>query len=232
RRRLLIRALAAGLFSAGAVSGALGQVVGRLTHKMRAGHSFFLISGSVHMNGKPADLKTPIGPGDSVQTGKDAEAVYVVGESSFVQRNGSVVTIYTAKAETMFVTGMRIISGALLSVFPTRRPVRITTQTATIGIRGTGVYLEADPGQTYLCLCYGLAQISPTNDEQNAQTIASKHHDQPLYILSGEKKDENIRKAPFKNHTDQELMLIETLVGRTPPFVFPKDDYKAPRRQY
>jgi len=27
-------------------------------------------------------------------------------------------------------------------------------------------------------------------------------------------------------------MLIETLVGRTPPFVFPKDDYKAPRRQY
>ena len=36
----------------------------------------------------------------------------------------------------------------------------------------------------------------------------------------------------FINHTDQELMLIETLVGRTPPFVFPMDIYNAPRRDY
>jgi len=232
RRRLLVRALAAGLFSAGAAPSALAQVFGRLPGKIPAGQSFFRISGEVQVNGKPADLKTPIGPGDSVQTGKDAEAVYVVGQSAFVQRSASFINIQSEQAETLFVTGMRIVSGALLSVFPSRRPVRITTQTATIGIRGTGVYLEAEPAQTYLCLCYGLSQISPANDEQNAQTIASKHHDQPLYILAGENKGENIRNAPFKNHTDQELMLIETLVGRTPPFVFPKDDYKAPRRQY
>ena len=29
-----------------------------------------------------------------------------------------------------------------------------------------------------------------------------------------------------------ELGLIEALVGREPPFVFPKDSYSAPRRQY
>ena len=38
--------------------------------------------------------------------------------------------------------------------------------------------------------------------------------------------------APFINHTDQELMLIEALVGRVPPFVFPKSDYNPPRRSY
>ena len=232
RRRLLIRALAAGLFSAGAAPAAFAQVFGRMPAKVPPGQSIFRISGDVQVNGKPADLTTRVGPGDTIRTGKDAEVVYVVGESSFIQRSGSFVTVQAEQAETLFVTSMRIVTGALLSVFPTRRPVRITTQTATIGIRGTGLYLEADPSQTYFCLCYGLSEVSATNDKESTQTIASKHHDQPLYILGNEKAGENIRNAPFKNHTDQELQLIETLVGRTPPFVFPKDDYKAPRRTY
>jgi hypothetical protein len=58
------------------------------------------------------------------------------------------------------------------------------------------------------------------------------HHDKPLYILANQPKGQNIRAAGFINHTDQELMLIEALVGRTPPFVFPKSDYTGPRRNY
>jgi hypothetical protein len=232
RRRLLIRALAAGLFSAGAAPAAFAQVFGRVASKVPADQSIFRISGDVQVNDKPADLKTRVRPGDTIRTGKDAEVVYVVGESAFIQRSGSFVTVQAEQAETLLVTSMRIVTGALLSVFPSRRPVRITTQTATIGIRGTGVYLESDAAQTYFCTCYGLAEISATNDKESTQTVAAKHHDQPLYILSGEKAGANIRNAPFKNHTDQELMLIETLVGRAPPFVFPKDDYKAPRRTY
>jgi hypothetical protein len=50
--------------------------------------------------------------------------------------------------------------------------------------------------------------------------------------LGGEPEGKNIRPAPFINHTDQELMLIEALVGRTPPFVFAGDEYSAPRREY
>ena len=42
----------------------------------------------------------------------------------------------------------------------------------------------------------------------------------------------NDRAAPFIDHTDQELMLIEALVGRSPPFVFPRSDYLRPRRPY
>ena len=232
RRRQLIRALAAGLFSAGVVPDALAQVFGRMPSRIPSGQSIFRISGDVQVNGKPADLKTRVAAGDSIQTGKDAEVVYVVGESSFLQRGASHITVQAEKADTLLVTSMRIVTGALLSVFPTRRPVRITTQTATIGIRGTGVYLESDPAQTYFCTCYGVAEISATNDKESTETVAAKHHDKPLYILANEKPGQNIRGAPFKNHTDQELMLIETLVGRTPPFVFPKDDYKAPRRQY
>lgn len=233
RRRLLVRALAAGLFSAAvAPQRASAQVFGRMPNRIPPGQSIFRISGDVQINGKAADLKSRVGPGDSIQTGKDAEVAYVVGESAFLQRGASFVTVQADQAETLLVTGMRIVTGALLSVFPTKRTVRITTQTATIGIRGTGVYLESDPAQTYFCTCYGLAEVAATNDKESTETVAAKHHDKPLYILANEKPGQNIRSAPFRNHTDQELMLIETLVGRTPPFVFPKDDYKAPRRQY
>ncbi len=60
----------------------------------------------------------------------------------------------------------------------------------------------------------------------------AQHHDRPLYITATKNSGNNIRKAGFVNHTDQELALIETLVGRKPPFVFPKDDYSGPRRDY
>jgi len=71
----------------------------------------------------------------------------------------------------------------------------------------------------------GLIKYQPRGDPADWAAAAKG-------ILANEKPGQNIRAASFKNHTDQELMLIETLVGRTPPFVFPKDDYKAPRRQY
>ena len=62
--------------------------------------------------------------------------------------------------------------------------------------------------------------------------VESKHHDEPLYILAKAAQGQSIRPAPFINHTDQELMLIETLVGRQPPFVFPSEDYGGVRKPY
>ena len=138
----------------------------------------------------------------------------------------------TSGAESGIVTGLRLLAGKLLSVFPSGRPVQLRTKVASIGIRGTGVYLESDPEQTYFCTCYGVADVSAVNDPQSKETVAATHHDRPLYILGNEQPGKNIRNAPFINHTDQELMLIETLVGREPPFVFPKSDYTGPRRNY
>jgi hypothetical protein len=130
------------------------------------------------------------------------------------------------------VTAMRLVTGKVLSVFGKGRPTRIVTATSTIGIRGTGVYAETDPEQTYFCTCYGVADISANNDPTSKETVVATHHDKPLYILAKGKTGANIRNAPFINHTDQELMLIESLVGRTPPFVFPLENYNAPRREY
>ena len=233
KKRLLIQALAAGLFSCGLFPGrsSAQSIFGSRPAKLPEGQSIYRLSGDVRINDKVATLQTRIAPGDTIETAANAEIVYVVGENAFILRGTSRVSL-EGEAKSMVLSGFRLLTGALLSVFPQKRPLKLATQTATIGIRGTGVYLESEPKQTYLCTCYGTVDVAATGDQQSRETVVSKYHENPLYILAGEQPGRNIRKASFLNHTDQELMLIETLVGRTPPFVFPKESYKAPRRQY
>jgi hypothetical protein len=130
------------------------------------------------------------------------------------------------------VGGYELIKGKLLSVFGGGRHLQLKSRLATVAIRGTGVYMESEPDQTYFCTCYGVTDVAALRDPESKTTVVSAHHDRPLYILGGEPAGANIRNAPFIDHTDQELMLIEALVGRVPPFVFPKSDYNPPRRSY
>jgi len=233
RRRTLIQMLAAGFFGAGSAASnlALAQILGSPPAKLPPGKSVYRISGEVQINGQRGTLESKIGGGSTIQTGRDSELVYVVGESAYIARPNTEIVIETPK-DSVLVTGLKLLTGKLLSVFPSRHPVQLTTKVASIGIRGTGVYMESDPEQTYFCTCYGVSDVTAINDPQSKETVAASHHDRPLYILGNEPAGKNIRNAPFINHTDQELMLIETLVGREPPFVFPKSDYTGPRRNY
>jgi len=232
RRRWLIRALGAGLFTLPAAE-VLAQLLGARPDKMPPGKSIYRIQGAVQVDGKNANVDSQISPGSTIETGRDGELVYVQGSNAYIQRaNSHVVLEKSEKPESTLSQGLRIVTGALLSVFARGTPMQIKTKTATVGIRGTGVYLETDPEQTYFCTCYGVADVSANEDPQSRDTVVARHHDKPLYILSGAQTGRSIRRAPFINHTDQELMLVETLVGRTPPFVFPKEDYGGPRREY
>ena len=235
RRRLLIQALAMGLLPGGLAAGEAmaQQIFGSRPSRLPAGRSIYRINGGVTVDGKAATLESQVTPTSTIETAKDGEIVYVNREQAFIQRGNTRVVLETAqRQEGVIASGIRLLSGALLSVFPRGNPVRIQTKTATVGIRGTGVYLESDPEQTYFCTCYGVADVTANDDPESKDTVVAKHHDRPLYIVSGAPKGQNIRRAGFVNHTDQELMLVETLVGRTPPFVFPKDAYQAPRREY
>jgi len=233
RRRLLIKALAAGLFSSAVgIRELSAQVLGSRPARLPPGKSIYRIEGQVLVNGQPATLDTQVAADATIQTGANSEVVYAVGETAFIQRSESHVTLETSEANSMIVSGTQLLTGKILSVFPTGRAVRMTTKNASIGIRGTGVYMESDPEQTYFCTCYGTADIEAASDPTSRETVVARHHDRPLYILSGQQPGQNIRLAPFIDHTDQELMLIETLVGRTVPFVFPSNNYLRPRRPY
>src|SRR4051794_10196672 len=239
RRRIVVQALTSWMVALGFPGGiaAAAGVLGSSPSVLSPNKSIYRLAGAVTVNGIPATMDTRIMPGDTVQTGKDGEIVFVVGGTSMILRADSNVVLDPApkdapSAVASLISGLRLITGKLLSVHGKGRPVRLQTVVATIGIRGTGVYMESDPEQSYICTCYGVTDISAINDSESKETVSASHHDRPLYILGKAQPGNSIRRAPFINHTDQELMLIESLVGRTPPFVFPGNQYNAPRRDY
>lgn len=236
RRRLLVQALAAGLFSAGlpGANALAAGIFGSRPARLPAGQSVYHISGQATVNGQEATLETRINPGDTVQTAQNSEIIFVVnGNHSMILRGDSHLVIESAKSTSgsLLINGLRLLTGKLLSVSRNSQ-MRVSTATATIGIRGTGFYVESDAALTYFCTCYGVTDIAANADPESKTTVEAKHHDRPLYIVNDAGQGKNISDAPMINHTDQELALIEALVGRTTPFVFEKDAYSTPRRDY
>lgn len=169
--------------------------------------------GDVRVNGEPAQEGRVILPGDVVRTGSGAEAVYVVGADAFLLRSNTEVHHVADGA----VWVLRLIRGQMLSVFG-EGAKRLETPSATIGIRGTGCYLEAEPTQTYFCLCYGRAELTPLQDAGQRIEVVTTYHDRPFWI-SSQPGEPVLRSAPVLNHRDSELISLEWLVGRRPPFM-------------
>jgi len=157
-----------------------------------------------------------VNPGDVIATGSASELVFVVNRDAFMVRANSRFQISGSLAARV-ETGLRIVTGAVLSVFAPGGTRRIVTSTATIGIRGTGIYVDAMPDKTYVCTCYGIADLQAVDDPAARETVRTEHHDQPRYIMA-HGAPRMIMGAPVVNHTDAELILLESLVGRVPPF--------------
>ncbi len=226
RRAFLLKALAAGLLGAGGISGAAAQIFGKRPQRLPAGQSVYEVTGPVTVNGQAASGTTRIAPGDRIETGAGAQLIFVVGPDAFILRAQSRLEIGGTSAAVGLA---RLATGALLSVFGKGTPKRVITPTSTIGIRGTGLYVEARADLSYVCNCYGEIEIAAADDPNVTERIVSKHHDAPRYVLKpGAAK--RIQPAPFINHTDLELTLIESLVGRAPPFALFDEGYGGARR--
>lgn len=244
RRDFLVKALTMGVFAAGgrALWPADALAMGDSPKQLPPGQSIYRISGDVRVNGVKATKDTPIGPTESIETGSNSELIFVVGKDAFMLRENSQLELDALLANgggggdsfsDSILGGLRLISGKILTVFGVRgrdEDLSLRTSTATIGIRGTGVYLESDPGRSYVCTCYGSVELKATDDPSSSEDIVSAHHDAPRFILGEGLEGNRIEPAPVFNHTDMELLLIEELVGRTPPFSVSGSDYSAPRK--
>jgi hypothetical protein len=211
-RRGALLALAAGIGLHPALRAALAQ--------SSAKQGVRTLKGEVGVNGRPTTLGALIRPGDTVEVGKDALASFVVGQDAFLMRSNSRVELAGRDA---VVAAVRLVTGGLLAVFGTGEH-RLATSTATIGIRGTGAYMEAEPWRTYFCLCYGTADVATARGEAR-ESYSTQHHDAPRYIY-GDGRKHAIVPASVSNHTDAELILLESLVGRIPPPTFMASPFK------
>jgi len=220
RRDFLVKALSLGLFAGSNLLSLSqpGYALGDAPVKLPKGRSIYKLEGSVTVNGKAADMSTRIGPNSRIRTGSNSLLIFVVDNDAFILRSNSQLEM--GSSDGLIIDGIRILSGRLLSVFGKRKkPHTITTSTATIGIRGTGMYFESDPEKSYICTCYGHSRIVASADPDVSRDVVTEYHDEPFYVLpAATSGGELIVPAPVINHTDSELILIEELVGRSPPF--------------
>ncbi len=176
-----------------------------------------VLQGSVRVNGKKASKTTVIRPGDTVETAKGARVVFVVGEDAFLLRGESKLILeHTSGTSPVLVTGLRLLSGGLLAAFAPG-PRRIETPIATAGIRGTAVYIEASAQQTYFCTCYGVVELRDRAGGEKKTVISGYHSANMIFANPAERG--KIAEAEVKDHTDEELIMLERLVGRTSPIL-------------
>jgi len=215
RRSTLLRLLAGGAGLA-----ALLREAGAQTRVAKT-PGLVQVQGDVRINGKPAKAGELVRGGDAVTTGRGALAVFSIGENAFLVREN---TRANFAGQDLVLDAVRLITGKLLGVFATGRGVKLETPTAIIGIRGTGAYLESEPARTYFCLCYGSAEIASANGSMR-DSYTTTHHESPRYIYN-DGRPNAIASAAVINHTDSELIMLESLVGRTPPPTFMDSPYR------
>jgi hypothetical protein len=179
----------------------------------------YRVRGDARVNGAPAREGMDVNPGDAVATASGGQIVFVINRDAFLLRANSRVEVGSGAADVF-----RLVTGALLSVYQPGKPKTLQAQTATIGIRGTGIYVESAADRTYACTCYGEAELVPLEDPAARETVRTRHHDQPRYIMA-RGAPQRILPAPVVNHTDAELVMLESLVGRKVPFS--PDGYKT-----
>jgi hypothetical protein len=219
RREWLKRVMALSVVAPAGIPGLIQEALAG--DEMPTANGINSLSGSVTVNGKIAKVGALVKTGDRIATSerKGSFAVVVIGKDAYLLReNTSIVFKESEKHGTLETVLLK--TGKLLAVFAKRPPderVSIRAQGATIGIRGTGCYLEIHPKRTYFCLCYGEASIDGGGMDKT-RIVSTQHHEQPVWL------DEStnlmrVEDTKFGNHTDAELIMLEKLTGRVPPFV-------------
>ena len=230
RRNFLIKALSSGLFATGSMGFSLpATAMGQIPRELVPGKSIYKLNGNVKVDKTLATIDTQITPRSIIETGANSNIIFAVNKDAFILRSNSKLEL---QGGDVILTGLRLLTGKLLSVFGKRKKderLAVKTVVATFGIRGTGMYVESEPDQTYVCTCYGTADLASLNDATSKETVVTKHHDAPRYILANAPAGKYIRPAPVINHTDEELELIESLVGRSVPFAL-TGDYNSMRK--
>ena len=160
------------------------------------------VRGAALINGIPSKVGAMLKAGDTIVTGPRSDIVFVIGRDAMLVRENSNLAL--AKE------GFRLVTGAVLGVFAPRQRKELQTNTATIGIRGTAVYLEAERTRTYACTCFGETVVGPV-DGGKVETVRPAQRHEPRYIYA-RGAPRVVAPAPMMNHTEAELELLQKLL--------------------
>jgi hypothetical protein len=170
------------------------------------------LQGDAQVNGLKLLPQNYIQTGDTIETGPGSNLVFVIGNASFQVRQNS--RLQVGRGSTLnAVTLLRLLTGAVASVWGKGANRKIITPTLTAGIRGTGVYTEVFPAQdnrSYFCNCYGVVDMSAGAD----RVVSRADYHQAFWGETEPKNGRLLTPAKAINHTDEELEYLARLVNQ------------------
>ena len=167
------------------------------------------LTGDALLNGSRLLPGQSVQTGDQLQTGPGSSMIFAMGNASFLVRQNSMVTVERG-ATLSAVSLLRMVTGAVASVWSKGSNRSIITPTLTAGIRGTGVYTEVMPEQdnrTYFCNCYGTVELNAGG----VQTVSEAQYHQSFWSQT---QGAPLATAGAINHTDEELEFLAQLMGQ------------------
>jgi len=168
--------------------------------------------GDILVNGARLLSGQSVQTGDRIETGPRSNMVFVIGNSSFQVRQNS--RLVAERGSTLnAVSVLRLLTGAVASVWGKGISRQIVTPTLTAGIRGTGVYTEVFPTQGnrgYFCNCYGTVDMANGADKLVSQSSYHQAFWGEVYPVNGR----YLTAAKAINHTDEELEYLARLVNQ------------------
>lgn len=168
--------------------------------------------GDVLRNGQALAAGEPIAPGDRIETGPGSSVVFTVGKDAFMVRQNTRIAL--EGEPSMAVRVLRVLSGAVASVWGRGGERQVIMPTATAGIRGTGVYAEVFPEQdfrSYFCNCYGTVDIAAGGGES---VVSRASYHQAFWAEVAPRNGRMLTPAGAINHTDEELEFLARLVDQ------------------
>jgi len=168
--------------------------------------------GDATVNGQPLRPQQSIQTGDEIVTGPRSTLIFVIGNSAFHVRQNSNLMVERGPSLNA-VSLLRLLTGAVVSVWGKGSTRQIMTPTLTAGIRGTGVYTEVPAnqgGRSYFCNCYGVVDLSAGTDRE----LSEATHHQAFWGEVPIAGASSLTPARLLNHTDEELEYLAHLVGQ------------------
>ncbi len=168
------------------------------------------LTGDATINGNRLSPQQTIQTGDDIQTGPGSNLIFVIGNSSFQVRQNS--TLSVERGSTLnAVSVLRLITGAVGSVWGKGVNRSIVMPTLTAGIRGTGVYAEvfADRGgRNYFCNCYGTVDVAAGTEK----VVSEAQYHQAFWADADPQNGRFLSPAGAINHSDEEQEFLARLI--------------------
>ncbi len=170
------------------------------------------LTGDATVNGARLSPQQAIQTGDEIQTGPGTNLIFVIGNASFQVRQNSRLAVERGNTLNA-VSLLRLLTGAVASVWGKGVDRSIVMPTLTAGIRGTGVYAEifADQGdRNYFCNCYGTVDMNAGNEKQ----VSQADYHQAFWADSTARDGKFLSPARALNHSDEELEFLAGLIAQ------------------